>query len=154
MSFFCSYKGNLTVRWILNNLKRDIGGFYLTVRDQDSKILVEHHHLYDKRIDQIDGQSICDGRSCRNLELCVLSKNSRGTISGWFDSQCVYLPNDFDSVRRRYNERVDQVYYIHSIVKKIQARRVLTAEDLANSQRKIHTSGFLITVMIILSLKF
>lgn len=138
----------------MNNFKKDVGGFYITIRGQNSETLVEHHAMYDSRIDQIDGSSICDGSGCRNLELCVLSKSSRGTISGWFDSQCVYLPSDFESIRRRYSARSEQVFYVHSIVKKIQARRALTAEDLASSQRKIHFSGFLMTVMVTFSLAF
>lgn len=149
-----SYKGNLTVRWILNNLKTDIGGFYIIIRNRNSKILIEHHTLYDSRIDQIDGHSICDENGCKNLELCVLTKNGYGIINGWFDSQCVYLPNHFETIIDRYHARNEQILYIHSIVKKIQARRVLTAEDLANRQSKIHLSGFLITVMMILSLTF
>lgn len=115
-------------------INKDVAGFYVIVRNTDSKILLEHHLSYEYRVDQIIGSDICDGNNCRNLELCVLSKNSHGIINGWFDAQCVYLPNDLPKIMRKYTARDSQVYVIHSVVKRIKAKSFLTPEDLASQQ--------------------
>lgn len=131
-------------------VKKDVAGFYVIVRNTDSKILLEHHLSYEYRVDQIIGSDICDGNSCRNLELCVLSKNSHGIINGWFDAQCVYLPNDLPKIMRKYTVRDSQVYVIHSVVKRIKAKTFLTPEDLASQQelmRATRVGVIAVTVM-------
>lgn len=74
---------------------------------------------YEARIDYIKGNEICN-EECSNLEICILTKNSFGLINGWFDSQCKYLPSNFDSIRNKYNERRDQSFIIYS--KRIQMK--------------------------------
>lgn len=123
-------------------ISKDVAGFYVIVRNTDSKILLEHHLSYETRADQIVASDICDGDHCRNLELCVLSKNSHGIISGWFDAQCVYLPNDLPKIMRKYTPSNTQVFIIHSLVKRIKAKTFLTPEDLASCQETLRVMRF------------
>lgn len=130
------------MRWISNVINKDIAGFYVVVRNTESKILLEHHLSYEYRFDQIIGSDICDGNNCRNLELCVLSKNSHGIINGWFDAQCVYLPNDLPKIMRKYSTSNSQIYFIQSVVKRMKAKHFLTPEDLASHQETVHATIF------------
>lgn len=134
LAFYYSTRGNITIRWTSNVVNKDVAGFYVVVRNTDSKILIEHHLSYEYRADQIIGSDICDGNGCRNLELCVLSKNSHGLFNGWFDAQCVYLPNDLPKIMRKYTRNNGQAYIIHSLVKRIKAKNFLTPADLASHQ--------------------
>lgn len=126
-----SSRGNLTIRWIVSPIKKDIAGFYVLIRNIHNRILTEYHLSYDKRSIKIMGHDICDG-NCNNLELCALSKDSNGTISGWFDSQCIYLPNDFERIRKKYNDRSNSIFVIHSLRKQIRAKNVAN-HDLRSS---------------------
>lgn len=88
----------------------------MLVRNQRNQILVEHHIPYDHRSDKIPGYEICQGR-CTSLELCVLSKNSHGSINRWFDTQCMHLPNNLEHIFNEYTFNNNQIYRIHSIRK-------------------------------------
>lgn len=124
----------------------------MTIRDQDGVTSVEHHISYESRIDQIYGHEICrDGTKCGNLELCVLSKDSRGTISGWFDSQCVRLPNNFSTIRKRYAMYNEQVFYIQSLVKKIRAPTVSLFEEVGvSSSQRVRMSESVVGVVTVM----
>lgn len=126
-----STRGYITVRWTSNVIIKDVAGFYIIVRNADSKILLEHHLSYEYRVDQITGSDICDGQNCGNLEMCVLSKNSNGTINGWFDAQCIYLPNDLPKIMRKYTQNNGQVHYVHSVAKRVKANTVATSHQEA-----------------------
>lgn len=116
------------MRWSVTRPNKDIAGFYVVIRDQHNQILVEHHVGYEKRTDRICGHAICD-TECSNLELCVLTKNSYGTINGWSDFQCKYLPNNFENIREIYNDRNDKIYVIHSFRKKILGKSIPSTND-------------------------
>lgn len=116
--FSYSAKGNLSISWSVLQPNKDIAGFHVSVRNSINQIVVEHHVPYDRRTDSIAGNEICQGY-CKNLELCVLSKNSHGSINRWFDSQCLYLPNDLEQIRGIYTQNSNQIYYIHSVRKHI-----------------------------------
>lgn len=133
-------------------IKKDVAGFYVIVRNTESKILLEHHLSYEYRFDQIIGSDICDGDNCRNLELCVLSKNSHGVINGWFDAQCVYLPNDLPKIMRKYTARNSQVFVIHSVVKRIKAKSFLTPEDLVSQQVSVRATRIAVLAVTLVAL--
>lgn len=65
---------------------------------------------YEVRKEYISEHEICNDE-CDNLEICILSKDSFGSINGWFDSQCKYLPNNFESIKKRH---IDQTFVIYS----------------------------------------
>lgn len=97
----------------MNRINKDIAGFHVAIRSKFNRILVEHHVSYEYRSDHIEGSEICR-EDCEHLELCVLSKDSHGSINGWFDTQCLFLPNDIKYIREKYTTRNDQIYAIYS----------------------------------------
>lgn len=121
MLFFSnSSRGNLSIWWSLVQRNKDIAGFYIAIRNSRNEILVEHHVPYESRIDNIVGSNICQ-QNCQNLELCIISKNSAGSVNGWFDSQCINLPDDFKSIQEEYTIYNDRIYVIQSLRKKTRA---------------------------------
>lgn len=92
---------------------KDIADFYVNVRDAKNKILAEHHLAYDTRSIDIKGDDISADYE-NGLQICVLAKNSDGTIGSWFDSQCYNLPTDFESIKRKYAPGYHAVYEILS----------------------------------------
>lgn len=124
LMFLFSSRGNLSIWWSLLMPNKDIAGFYIIIRNDKNEILVEHHIPYESRIDNIKGADICQ-KNCQNLELCVMTKNSHGSINEWFDSQCIYLPNNLESIQDKYTTHNDRIYVIHSMRRKITAHNVL-----------------------------
>lgn len=88
------------------------------MRDQNNQIIVEHHISYEKRTDYIKGREICEN-DCSKLELCIISKNSYGTLNGWFDSQCKNLPNNLKNIQEKYSKFNDRMYVIMSLKNQI-----------------------------------
>lgn len=138
-----SSRGNLTVRWIASPIKKDIAGFYVLIRNVHNRILTEYHLPYDKRSVNVIGDEMCDG-NCNNLELCALAKDSNGTINEWFDSQCIYLPNDLERIRKKYNDRSTQIYVIHSIRKQIRAKSVANRDSRSSGITKTCAANIII----------
>lgn len=118
--FFHSYKGQLVAQWYVTALFDDIADFYVTIRDSGNQLLVERRMAYDDRTVQIPGAYISDNYDGQ-LELCVLAKNSDGTIRTWFESQCIYLPENFETIKETYGTQRSQPYLIHSLRKRIRA---------------------------------
>lgn len=100
---FFSLQGNMSIAWTVPSQNKDIAGFYIVIRDHESKILIEHHVSYEVRKDYINENEICTN-DCNNIEICILSKDSFGSINGWFDSQCKYVPN-FNFIRNKFNKQ-------------------------------------------------
>lgn len=108
-----SGKGVLHVTWYVTTPNKDIADFYANIRDAKNKVLVEHHLAYDTRKIEIKGDEISSEYQGQ-LQLCVLAKNSEGTIGSWFDSQCFDLPSDFENIKRQYSAGYHSVYTILS----------------------------------------
>lgn len=130
----------MTIQWSITAPNKDIAGFYIIIRNRKNAILLERHVPYDSRVVQLPGSEICDG-NCELLEMCVMAKNSFGTITEWFDSQCIYLPNDFDRIKKKYNSRYNQMYIIHSIKKNIKAQMVTNGYHTTNDISNRGTNG-------------
>lgn len=128
-----SYKGNLSISWTVPQINKDIAGFHVSIRSQNNQILVEHHVSYEYRTDHIGGTEICQ-EDCEHLELCVLSKDSHGSINGWFDTQCLFLPNDLKYVREKYAGRNDQIYVVYSKRKPIRTKTTYKYHNLLSSR--------------------
>lgn len=109
---FSSFQGNMSFAWTVPSQNKDIAGFYIVVRDHRSKILIEHHVSYEVRKDSINENDLCND-DCDNLEICILSKDSFGSINGWFDSQCKYVPN-LNSIKKKFNYKKNQPFVIYS----------------------------------------
>lgn len=129
--YHSSSKGNLSIRWTINQINKDVSGFYVTVRNSMRQITVEHHVSYEYRSDNIPGDELCE-ENCDSLEICVLSKDSNGSINGWFDTQCSYLPN-LGYAKRRYTSDSEQIFKIYSLRKQIRVKSDLVSNFAASS---------------------
>lgn len=116
----------------------------------NNQIMVERHVSYEKRTDHINGYDICVN-DCSKLEICILSKNSFGTLNGWFDSQCKYLPNNLKYVQEKYSESNNKLYVIMSFRNhtKSQDKRISNNATLVQIflDAKLLTLCFLIIVL-------
>lgn len=122
----------------------------MVIRNIHNRILIEHHLSYDKRTDDIIGGDICSG-NCMHLELCVLSKSSLNIINGWFDTQCIYLPNDFERIQSKYDENNGQIYVIHSLRKQIRAQSAYDRFDNSANAANQLTSSIRIMLTLVAS---
>ncbi|XP_062548023.1 chaoptin [Armigeres subalbatus] len=96
------FRGQLIVHWYVATTK-DIGDFYVYIRDQQNNIIFERVVSYSSRLTAIKGVDI-KSPSSSLLELCVLAKSSSEEIN-FLDTQCVPLPEDLDAVKQKYNEQ-------------------------------------------------
>lgn len=135
-----SFKDNLIVQWYVTALFEDIADFYITIRDSNNDLLAERRLSYDDRVVQISGSDISDDY-VGQLELCALAKNSNGDIRTWFDSQCIYLPDNFDAIKRQYGQSRNQPFIIHSIKKRIRANTVASENGKKKIRRKSSRSS-------------
>lgn len=107
----------------------------MSIRDSSNQLLTENRLAYDNRVFQINGNDITsdyDGQ----LELCILAKKSNGELRPWFDSQCIQLPENFDSVKRTYTSSKNQPFIIHSVRKGVQARTAINKNPPTLTKRK------------------
>lgn len=135
------------MQWLVTAPFKDIADFYVNIRDSKNKLFVERHLSYEERLVQIPGSEISDDYNGQ-LELCVLGKKSDGTIGSWFDSQCIYLPENFENIKRTYNANKNQPYIIHSIRKKVKAATAGSAGSNATQNgHSVKSSGDRTNVM-------
>lgn len=99
---FClrSFRGQLVAHWFVTATK-DIGDFYVYIRDQQNNIVFDRIVSYNNRRTAINGDEIV-GSGSSPLELCVLAKSSSEEIN-FLESQCVRLPENLDAVKQKYN---------------------------------------------------
>lgn len=119
-------KGQLVAQWYVTALFEDIADFYIIIRDSNNQLLAERRLSYADRAVQIPADEISDEYDGQ-LELCVLAKTSHGDIRTWFDSQCIYLPENFEQLKRSYGPDRNRAFHIHSMRKRIRARTASTA---------------------------
>nr|XP_029727427.1 LOW QUALITY PROTEIN: toll-like receptor 6 [Aedes albopictus] len=96
------FRGQLIVHWYVTTTK-DIGDFYVYIRDRQNNIIFERVVAYSGRLTAINGADI-NPTGTSPLEVCVLAKSSSEEIN-FLDSQCVHLPEDLDAVKLKYNEQ-------------------------------------------------
>lgn len=149
--FVSSARGNLSIWWTLVNLNKDIAGFYVVIRNGKNEILVEHHIPYENRIDKIEGKNVCQN-NCQNLELCVMSKDSRGSINEWFDSQCIYLPDDLKDIQEKYTVNYDRIQVIHSLRKHIRAHNGWNTSEACSSFLNYNLFRNLVSYIVVLQI--
>lgn len=99
--------------WYVTTGNRDIGDFYVSLRDSQNTAHLEYYLPYDTRTIDIAGNLIATDYMDQ-LQLCVLAKKSAGNLRSLFDSQCVKLPKDFNDIKRRYNSEYNYAYTILS----------------------------------------
>ncbi|XP_031640244.1 protein artichoke [Contarinia nasturtii] len=117
------FRGNLSISWSVLQMSKDIAGFHISIRNPSNQIIVEHHLPYDRRMDFIPGNEICQMK-CEHLELCILAKDSQGSINSWFDTQCTLLPNNFEYILEKYSVDSDKVYVIQTTRKNVKTQDI------------------------------
>lgn len=128
----------LHVTWYVTTPNKDIADFYANIRDAKNKVLVEHHLAYDTRKIEFKGDEISSDYQGQ-LQLCVLAKNSEGTIGSWFDSQCFDLPSDFEGIKRKYSAGYYSVYTILSSKKnRLNLSKSRTSKGCVTSGLNVH----------------
>lgn len=110
---------------------------------------MEHHLPYDQRKDYIPGNEFCH-RNCEDMELCILAKDSHGSISSWFDTQCVLLPKNFEDIQEKYSVHSNQMYIIHSTRQKLRDQKKTYVHKLSSSSSN---SLFKLNFLMIFSFK-
>lgn len=138
-SAFCSFKGQLVAQWYVTALFEDIADFYVTIRDSGNQLLAERRLSYVDRTVQIPGEEISDNYDGQ-LELCVLAKRSDGDIRTWFESQCIYLPDHFESIKQAYGAQRNQPFFIHSLRKRVKAQ-IADGRSKSTKKRKSTSSA-------------
>lgn len=126
-------------------INKDIAGFHVSIRNSKNQIIVEHHIPYDYRSDHINGTEICQV-NCQHLELCVLSKNSHGSINRWYDKQCINLPNNIEYIQGKYT-RSEQIFVIYSIRSQNMYNNYNVLSNSATSV--IHTFGTIFSLLLL-----
>ncbi|XP_058122260.1 toll-like receptor 7 [Anopheles ziemanni] len=101
------FRGQLVINWYVAATS-DVADFYVYIRDQANRIIVERTVPYTSRSTAINGDDIRP-QGDPQLELCVLAKASDDAIN-FLDSQCVPLPADLDTIKRQYNAQYNYKY--------------------------------------------
>ena len=78
----------------------------------NNKNLIEKTLAYDTRITSFSSSELDALNFSNNIQLCILAKNSDGIILGWFDSQCIKLPSNFNAVMKKFNKRPSTYFKI------------------------------------------
>lgn len=138
---FCSYKGQLVAQWYVTALFEDIADFYVHIRDSGNQLLAERRLSYLERAVQIPGDEISDNYDGQ-LELCVLAKRSDGDIRTWFETQCIYLPENLETIKQTYGALRNQPYMIHSLRKRIRAPIADGHSKSTKRRQSIRSAGY------------
>lgn len=92
-----STNGLLWFSWFIKGTG-DIADFYVSIKDIDNKITIKEYHIpYDQRTFNISLNNIYSN----NMEICLLSKDSRGKINKWNKHQCFVLHNEWKILNKK-----------------------------------------------------
>ncbi|XP_055919385.1 chaoptin [Eupeodes corollae] len=81
------------VKWYVTST-RDIAEFSVYIRNKKNEIFYQKEFDYEQRSARIAVENIEKATKNGNTaEICVISKESSGTIGRWFESQCVKTPD-------------------------------------------------------------
>lgn len=92
-----STKGLLWLSWFVKG-KGDIADFYISVKDIDDRNTIKEFHIpYDQRTFNISLNNI----NSNNIEVCLLSKDSKGKINKWDKHQCFVLRSEWKVLNKK-----------------------------------------------------
>uniref|UniRef100_A0A336JWN3 CSON011490 protein n=1 Tax=Culicoides sonorensis TaxID=179676 RepID=A0A336JWN3_CULSO len=90
-------KGLLWLSWFIKG-KGDIADFYLSLKDVDRKLSIQEFHIpYDQRTFNISLNNI----RANNIEVCLLSKDSKGNINKWLKNQCFVMHSEWKTLNKK-----------------------------------------------------
>lgn len=141
-----STRGSLFIQWFVSSISKDIADFYLHFRDGRNKVLLEKTLAYDTRIGNITSIDLEGIDFGKNVDVCLLAKNSDGVILHFDKSQCTRMPANFNSIIKKYNKRPSTFFKIFEMDKKYLGRNAIA---LASGANTILTSLPLITLLCI-----
>ena len=145
----CSTRGSLYIQWFVSAISKDIADFYLHFRDGKNKILLEKTLAYDTRIGNISSTELEEIDFERNVDVCILAKNSNGVILNYDESQCTRMPSNFNAIIKKYNKRPSTFFKIFEMDKKNLGRNAIA---LTSGARKSFKGFAIIVVLCIMQL--
>lgn len=116
--FLYSTRGLLFIQWYVSSISKDIADFYLHFRDGKNKNLLEKILAYDTRFANVSSVELERIDFEQNVELCVLARNSDYTIVSIENNQCTKMPQNFNSVMKKFKRRPNSVFKVFEVDKK------------------------------------
>lgn len=80
---------------------------------------------YDTRIGNVTSAELEGIDFQRNVDLCILARNSDEVIVSLNDNQCVRMPQNFNAVMKKYNRRPTTMFKIFEMDKKNLGRNAI-----------------------------
>lgn len=148
--FSPSTRGSLFVQWFVSSVSKDIADFYLHFRDGKNKILLEKTLAYDARIGNMSSQALEKIDFEKNVDVCILAKNSDGVILNFDESQCTRLPSNFNAVMRKYNKRPSTFFKIYEMDRKNLGRNAIALSSGAKEILKSLPLALLLSLSLII----
>lgn len=115
---FCSLystRNSLFTQWYVSSISKDIADFYLHIRDDGNKVLLEKILAYDTRIGNFTTEELEGVDFGRNVDLCILARNSNQQIVHISDNQCTKMPKNLNDVIKKYNRRPSTIFKIYEM---------------------------------------
>jgi hypothetical protein len=116
-SLLYSTRNSLFVQWYVSSISKDIADFYLHIRDDGNKILLEKILAYDTRIGNFSTDELERVEFSRSVDLCILARNSNEQIVHISDNQCTKMPKNLNEVIRKYNRRPSTIFKVYEMDK-------------------------------------
>lgn len=88
---------------------------------------------YDARIGNITSRELEGIDFERNVDVCVLAKNSNGVILNFDESQCTRLPASFNAIMKKFIKRPSSFFKIYEMDKKNLARNIIVLASAAQN---------------------
>lgn len=80
---------------------------------------------YDTRFANVSTVELSPIDFQQNVDLCVLARNSDFTIVNIEDNQCTRMPQNFNSVMKKFNKRPNSIFKIFEMDKKHLGRNAI-----------------------------
>lgn len=86
----------------------------------------------------------------KNVDVCILAKNSDGVILNFDESQCTRLPSNFNAVMRKYNKRPSTFFKIYEMDRKNLGRNAIALSSGAKEILKSLPLALLLSLSLII----
>lgn len=87
---------------------------------------------YDARIGNISSGELEAIDFEKNIDVCILAKNSNGVILNFDESQCTRLPANFNAIMKKYIKRPSTFFKIYEMDRKNLGRNAIALASGAN----------------------
>jgi hypothetical protein len=138
------------VQWYVSSVSKDIADFYLHIRDDGNKVLLEKILAYDTRIGNFTTEELERVNFGNGVDLCILARNSNEQIVRISDNQCTQLPKNLADVIKKYNRRPSTIFKVYEIDKRNLGRNAIALKSDAITT--ILSNNMLICIAIVQTL--